>query len=210
MADKGSYTDIQGAYEKGTSRILNWYLNERLGGLKNDATIPDDERRRQAWDSHKAAKEMLQAATVQRNEALEKREGELKRKLFGGPSSWDKEALASYQAALSKALDHSYMLDDLLNIALKSGDRHLARAVFTVAEEVGGEPEVVQRYLEHNEEAREHYRELISIPDKETRERAVQRAPEAIAQPTDNMVRPTPEAFERLRQERMAPPLATG
>lgn len=199
---------IQEAYEKGLSNITGHYFGA-LDELKNEAESDDTERSNYSWGAYDTARMLIRQATEERNEAFEKRAGELKRKLFGGPSALlgSEQARREYDEAVRTVSQQPWQVGDFMAIAQKTGNQALARAAFAVADETGEEL-VVNEFLNRNPDAREHYEELRAIPDAESRAEAVERAPEALIQPTESMVRPTPEAHDRAQAAKQYRPLA--
>jgi hypothetical protein len=142
------------------------------------------QRTEEAWAAHDTANTLMHQATQQRNEALEKRERELMKHLFGASGQESADALAR------AAMADDEQLASLSRMAAKTGSRGLARAVFIEAHE-RGRGDLMNEYLQSNPEARPYFEELVSIPGPEERERTLSNASTVIPEPTAEQVRPS-------------------
>jgi hypothetical protein len=178
-----------------------------LEEIKANRDLDADERAREAWAAHAAAREALGRAAALRNEALAGRQDALERKLFRGPNALSNEAgHANYTRALEQvAAADDATLEHMGKLAQKTRNGALSRAVFAEAHE-RGMGELVSRYLSGHDEDSEVYEELSSIPDEAARDQALDNVAQAIPESTTAQV--TPRAHIADTQEPAARPLA--
>ncbi len=194
------YNEIQQGYSKVMGKVTSTYYGG-LERLRNNGDLSEGERQHQAWSIYDHARELTRQATAERNQKLAERERSLKRKLFGDPGGGLVPAEAATRAAFSDAIGRAAVADDdalarMAAAAEHTGDSVLARAVFAESHR-RGRGDLMQHYLQGNDEAREKFGEFSQIPSTEERERSLERAPQAIPEPTSAQIAPTREAHAR-------------
>ncbi len=207
-----NYDDIQQHYSKIMGRVTSTYYGG-LERLRNNGELSEGERQNQAWNIYDHARDLTRQATRERNEKLSERERSLKRKLFGAPGGGLVPAEASTKAAYTDALGRAASSDDealqrMVAAAQLAGDSTLARACFSEAYR-RGHGDLMNAYLQGNDEARETFGEFSQIPSEDVREQSLDRAPTAIPEPTSAQIAPTPAAQARaLEKNTITRPLA--
>ncbi len=193
--------EIQERYEGGLSRVTEHYFNA-LDALRGNAELDDEERSARARAAHETASQLLEQATEQRNRMFEEREATLRRRLFHGPPALagNEQARRSYDEAVRTVSQQPERAGDFVSLAVKTGNKALARAAFAVADETG-EAAAVSAFLDSSPEDRALYEELKSVPDAEERESV---AP--LPEPTWSQVQPSAEAIEAAQRARALRP----
>lgn len=189
--------EILEAGAQAQGRVTEYYFGQ-IDSLKEKAEFSMEERTSRAWAAHDATNGMLSQAIEQRNETLEKREGELRRRLFGAPAAptGSSEGQQFGSALAQAALATDEQLASMAEMAAKTGSSHLAKAAFATAHErgLGG---VMNTYLQNNPADRDYFEELSYMPDAEQREQVLRTAGTVLPGPTTEQVRPSPSAVQR-------------
>ncbi len=199
-----NFDEIQQHYARTMGRITNTFYYGGIESLRNDGELSADERQHRAWNLYDGARDMARQATAERNEKLAERERSLHRRLFGAPSallSVDAPAKAAFTDAIGRAaVADDEALARMAAAAEHTGDSILAKAVFAESHR-RGRGDLMQDYLRSYPEAREAFGEFSRIPSAEERERAVERAPNAVPEPTAPQIAPTPAARIRAQEQ---------
>ncbi len=168
--------EIEQFFETQASSIQERYF-AALDGLKANVEFSDQERLDRANVVRELSSRERAAALESRNAALEKREQDLRRRLFGAPVGY-KDGVAVQSAAFTDALTRATLasgedLQKLSEVAAQTGDQALGKAVFVAAEQ-RGMPDLALAYLNSNPDVSAAYGELASMPNAEERQAAAE------------------------------------
>jgi hypothetical protein len=163
--------------------------------LRSDATLSQGEREERILAAHDKYAEEYQETINQRNARYAERESEVLQELYGAPSGSASGAAFTTSLLQARAADDDG-LGELANLAAKTGDENLGRAVVAVASQ-RGELALALPYINANEETLTLFRELSQVPDAEQRERSSQ---SRLPMPSLEALRPS--AREAMEAER--------
>ncbi len=177
----------------------NDLLEQHYDEVRRDLGLSDDERAARAIEGHSRGSVYLHQLETWRAEALDEREADLKDDLFAAAtvSGYDgtvvrEDANAAQLAALD-ATDEKLQL-----MAGRAGDTRNSTLAKAVAAEAHARqrPDIAMGALAWQPKRLEAYKELVSIPDAETRAERVDRAQTSLPLPQMSRLTPTREAKE--------------
>jgi hypothetical protein len=179
---------ISADYSGQLARVLGDF--GRVGDeISSDATLSQGEREERILAAHDKYAEQYEETINQRNARYAERESEVLQELYGAPTGSASGAAFTTSLLQARAADDDG-LGELANLAAKTGDENLGRAVVAVASQ-RGELALALPYINANEETLGLFRELSSIPDAEQRERSSQ---SRLPVPNLESLRPSPQA----------------
>ena len=167
--------------------------------VQRDLALTDDERAGKGIEGQQRASVYLHELETWRAEALDERIGDLKDTLFavaavnGFDGTVVKEDANAAQLAALDATDPRLQL--MAGRAADTKNTTLAKAVAAEAH-ARQRPDIAMGALAWLPKRLEAYKELVSIPDAETRAQRVDRAQTSIPLPNMSRLRPTREAQE--------------
>ncbi len=177
----------------------NDLLAAHYDGVQRDLALTDDERAGRAIEGQERASVYLHELETWRAEALDERIGDLKDTLFavaavnGFDGSVVKEDANTAQLAALDATDPRLQL--MAGRAADTKNTTLAKAVAAEAH-ARQRPDIAMGALAWLPKRLEAYKELVSIPDAETRAQRVDRAQTSLPLPSMSRLRPTTEQRE--------------
>ena len=177
----------------------NDLLQDHYGQVQRDLNLSDDDRAARAIEGHNRASAYLHQLETWRAEALDERIGDLKDTLFavaavnGFDGTVVKEDANAAQLAALDATDPRLQL--MAGRAADTKNTTLAKAVAAEAH-ARDRADIAMGALAWLPKRLEAYKELVSIPDAETRAQRVDRARTSIPLPQMSRLRPTREAQE--------------
>ncbi len=183
--------------------------------VQRDLDLTDDERADRAIEGHRRGSAYLVELDTWRAAALEERESDLKDGLFsvatvnGFDGKVVREDANSAQLAALDATDERLQL-----MAGRAGDTRNSTLAKAVAAEAHARqrPDIALGSLAWQPKRLEAYKELVSIPDAETRAQRVDRAQTSLPLPQMSRLKPTTEqlatqgriqAAERIQRARL-------
>lgn len=189
---------------------INQTFNEKFGenndllaahydGVQRELDLTDDARAERAIEGHRRGSAYLVELETWRTAALEERESDLRDDLFsaatvnGFDGSVVREDANTAQLAALDAPDEKLQL--MAGRAADTKNSLLAKAVAAEAH-ARQRPDIAMGALAWLPKKLEAYKELVSIPDAETRADRVDRAQTSIPLPNMFRLRPTREAQE--------------
>jgi len=193
----------------------NDLLQDHYGQVQRDLNLSDDDRAARAIEGHNRASAYLHQLETWRAEALDERIGDLKDTLFavaavnGFDGTVVKEDANAAQLAALDATDPRLQL--MAGRAADTKNTTLAKAVAAEAH-ARDRADIAMGALAWLPKRLEAYKELVSIPDAETRVDRVDRAQTSIPLPSMSRLRPTLEqretqgrieAAERIQRARL-------
>jgi hypothetical protein len=177
----------------------NDLLAAHYDGVQRELDLTDDDRAARAIDGHNRASAYLHQLETWRTAQLAEREADLKDDLFsaatvnGFDGSVVKEDANTTQLAALDASDERLQL--MAGRAADTKNTTLAKAVAAEAH-ARQRPDIAMGALAWLPKRLEAYKELVSIPDAETRAERVNRAQTSLPLPQMSRLRPTLEAQE--------------
>jgi hypothetical protein len=189
---------------------INQTFNEKFGenndllaahydGVQRELDLSEDARAERAIEGHRRGSAYLVELETWRAEALDEREADLRDDLFsaatvnGFDGSVVKEDANTAQLAALDAPDEKLQL--MAGRAADTKNTTLAKAVAAEAH-ARARPDIAMGALAWLPKRLEAYKELVSIPDAETRAQRVDRAQTSLPLPSMSRLRPTREAQE--------------
>ncbi len=183
--------------------------------VQRDLSLSEDDRAARAIDGHNRASAYLHQLETWRAEALDERESDLRDDLFtvaavtGYDGTVVKEDANAAQLAALDASDERLQL-----MAGRAGDTKNTTLAKAVAAEAHARqrPDIAMGALAWQPKRLEAYKELVSIPDAETRAQRVDRAQTSLPLPQMSRLKPTTEqlatqgriqAAERIQRARL-------
>lgn len=195
---------IEAFFQTKALDIQQRYFGEK-DAIKKDVKLTDAERVERGYAVNERLSREREAALKNRNASLEKREQDLRRRLFGAPVG-HKDGVAVQSAAFTDALTRATLASEedlgrLAEVAARTGDKALGKAVFVAAEQ-RGMADLAVPYLNSNPDVLADYRELGTMPTAEDRQRDAENA--AIPKPKIGELRPSFEHIQSAAEgERM-------
>ncbi len=190
--------EINAAYDKNFGENNN-LISAHYDGVQRDLALSDDERAAKALEGHNRASAYLHQLETWRAEALDERVADLKDDLFsaatvnGFDGTVVREDANTAQLAALDAPDEKLQL--MAGRAADTKNSTLAKAVAAEAH-ARDRADIAMGALAWLPKKLEAYKELVGIPDAETRAQRVDRAQTSIPLPQMSRLRPTTEAQE--------------